>query len=259
MPSKCLPVLALLLIAPLAAPRAAHAAVAFQEDLSKVALPHGDVLLPLPGTFEAAHGTLLKFADGKLYPAPTDNGRPIAPMDLPALLQKNKTADLAYIDADSNELWSISGRISELGTCYLSDAAALTVDKPFDRPFELTGDASHPAGLFKPFVEGRTYLVEATDGKFALVRIIEKSPVGLHIQYVYQPDGTAKFTMPPQQLADVVPVKPLTAPAPEQPAAPATTPLAQTPPVNAMPTPASPAPITATFTPPTTLTPAAPL
>ncbi|HVS70625.1 MAG TPA: hypothetical protein VHQ47_05155 [Phycisphaerae bacterium] len=236
MPSKCLPLLALLLLAPLPA----HAAAQFQEDLSKVALPHGDLVLPLPGTFEAAHGTMLKFADGKLHAAPTDNGRPIAPMDLPKILQKENIADLAYIDADSNEIWSISGRISELGTCYLSDAAALTVDKPFDRPLELTGDATHPAGLFKPVVEGRTYLVEATDGKFALVRIIEKSPVGLHIQYVYQPNGTAKFSMPAQQLVDVLPVTPLTAPAPETPPAPAAAASPATPaPINGMATAAS--------------------
>jgi hypothetical protein len=213
-PSLSLAALALAL-----ATHPARAMVAFQEDLSGTALPHGDLILPLPGTFEATHGDMLKFADGRLHPMPTENGHPIAPMKLPEVIRKDKTADLAYIDGDNGVIWAISGHISELGTSYLFEAAAQTAERPFDRPFELAGDDHHPAGLFKGVVEGRTYLIETIDGKFALVRVIEKSSVGLHIQYIYQPDGTAKFALA-QSLVDAVPVKPLTAPPPAPPAEP---------------------------------------
>jgi hypothetical protein len=192
-----------------------QAPIRLQEDLSTCPLPHGDLILPLPGTLEATNGDMLKLSDGLLHPIPLNNGHPIPPAQLPAFIQKNQTADIAYLDADHGTLWALSGRISELGASLLSDVAALSADKPLSPPFELAGDDRHPAGLFKNVEEGRTYLIQTTNGNFALVRVVEKANVGLHIQYVYQPNGTAQFTVPEAPMA-AIPVVPLTSPPPPQ-------------------------------------------
>lgn len=192
-----------------------EAPLRMQEDLTTCPLPHGDLILPLPGSLEATNGDMLKLSDGLLKPYPLNNGHPIPQPQLPAFIQKNQIADIAYLDTDHGTLWSFSGRISEMGTALLSDVAALSADKPLSPPFELAGDARTPAGLYKNITEGRTYLLQTTNGNYALVRVIEKSSVGLHIQYVYQPNGTAQFTVPDAPIA-AIPVVPLTSPPPPQ-------------------------------------------
>ena len=57
--------------------------------------------------------------------------------------------------------------------------------------------------------------MEGTDGKSALVRVIEKTPVGLHIQYVYQSNGTMQFVVPAAVIPRVA-VVPLQSPPPPQ-------------------------------------------
>ncbi|MCL2639540.1 MAG: hypothetical protein FWD53_01715 [Phycisphaerales bacterium] len=181
-----------------------NAAVAAKEDLAggECALPHGEVVLPVVGTFEAAHGEFLKFADGSLVRA-TDTWSVKKPEDV-AAMQQGRTADLAFLPEDNGTLWAVSGRIVDLGVVYLAGLSGIKMD----RPAMIRGIGGRPAGMIRGVEEGRTFLLETTDGKFALVRVLEISKVGAVVQYVYQPVGGAggvTFEVPRCELVDVVP------------------------------------------------------
>ena len=65
--------------------------------------------------------------------------------------------------------------------------------------------------MIKNVQEGRTFLVEASDGHFALVRVLEVSKVGVNVEYVYQPSGSTIFDVRKGEQLDVAAVMPLRA------------------------------------------------
>jgi len=177
----------------------ASGAVAVKEELKECALPHGEVVLPVAGTFEAANGEFLKLADGSLVKA-TSVWQAKKPDDV-AAMQRGQVADLAFLSEDNGTLWAVSGRVVDLGMVYLSDLSGVKMD----RPAEIRGGGGRPAGIIRGVQEGRTFLVETTEGKFALVRVLEVSKVGAVVQYVYQPTGGTMFEVPKGEFLDVVP------------------------------------------------------
>jgi hypothetical protein len=183
----------------LAAARTAPAAVPFAEDLSACKLPNGIVTLPIAASRPPAAPALLKLATGGLAPLPAgDNGQPLPPARLVDDLRASKDADLQYLPDAQGSLWAFSGRILELGSLYLSDAAGRQLSAPMDIP----ATSRNAAGLYPGVAEGRTYLVQTTDNRYALLRILEKTPTALVAQYVYQPSGALAFDVPRGDLVD---------------------------------------------------------
>ena len=131
-------------------------------------------------------------------PANREWARPALSTDALQSLRAAKTADLLSLPDAQGSLWAVSGRISELGTSYLSAAAV----RKLDIPMEIPGTSRSPAGMFPGISEGRTYLVQTTDTHYALVRVLEKSPSGLVVQYIYQPSGILTFDVPKADLVD---------------------------------------------------------
>jgi hypothetical protein len=67
----------------------------------------------------------------------------------------------------------------------------------------IPGGAKRPAGWMSEVREGRTYLIETTDEKYALVRVLEITDKGAKLQYIYQPTGGPKFEVPAAPLIDL--------------------------------------------------------
>jgi hypothetical protein len=201
-----------------------QAAVPYAEDLSACKLPNGVVTLPAPGSKLADRGDLLKISSATFSSVPVADGNHIAsPAQMLQTLRESKSADLRYLPDNHGSLWVVSGRITELGAAYLSDAGSMKLSEPMAIP----ATSRTPAGLFPGVAEGRTYLVEAVDGHFALLRILEKTPEVLVAQYVYQPLGGPVFDIPK---GDHVPYQ--TASATTQPAGPTSPASPAVPPPN---------------------------
>jgi hypothetical protein len=176
----------------LAAAPVSKAAVPYVEDLSGCSLPNGIVSLPAAG----AKTDLLKVSSGTLVALPAaSDGTPYTGEALLIHIRAGKLADLRYlpeVNGNGGTFWAISGRISDLGGRYLSQAAAMNASAPMEIPATSRG----PAGMHPGLAEGHTYLVQTTDDHFALVRILEKTADRVVIQYVYQPSGTVAFDVP---------------------------------------------------------------
>ena len=87
---------------------AARGAVPIKEDLRECKLPHGEGLIPVAGTFEAANGEFLKLSDGSLFSSvSTWQGKKKADVEA---MRAQHAADLAFLPDDGGTLWAISGR-----------------------------------------------------------------------------------------------------------------------------------------------------
>lgn len=162
------------------------------EDLAATKLPHGEILLPLPGSQEAGHGMILRLSDGGLsaLPAlePGQTGR-----DLLQKMQTHKLGDLLY--PASATFIVVAGQATDLGAGYLYERAADELKEPMRILAHPQSPKSLP-GTLANLVEGHVYLINTTDGKYALVRLLRQQGNGAVVQYVYQPDGTLKFDIP---------------------------------------------------------------
>jgi hypothetical protein len=212
----------------------ASAAVALKDDLGACKLPHGEVILPLVGSPEAVKGDLLKLSDGSLAQVPSPEQKRTA-MAM-AITEKN-LGDLQFLPDDKGTLWAVSGRIVDLGIRYLCEPGGVATK--LDRPALIPGNSKLPAGLLPEIQEGRTYLIETTDGHYALVRILSLTKNSVSLQYVYQPAGTTAFEIPEAEPIELK-GKPLTPTAPADPADPSapTAPVTNTVPASEPPAPA---------------------
>ena len=171
----------------------ARAAVTMAEDLSGCKLPNDVKLLPIPGSPAAANGTLLKASNGSLGVFPlAEDGKVLSSDDAVARIRATNAGDLQYLADREGSLWAFSGKITELGNMYLADAAS----RPLEAPLEIPRTSRNPAGMYPGIREGRTYLVVATDGRYILLRVLEKTATGVVIQYVYQPGAGLAFEIP---------------------------------------------------------------
>jgi hypothetical protein len=208
----------------------AMGAVPLIEDLAGCSLPNGVVTLPAAAKGEAggaasAKGDLLKLSSGLVVPSPRNGqGQAITGDALMARMRVEHVADLQYVleaaadgpaaDAGGGaevaaaaaagggaavgaggsraSLWAFSGRISDLGGRYLSQAASMHASRPMEIPSSSRG----PGGTLRNIAEGHTYLVQTTEERYALVRVLEKTPEAVVLQYVYQPAGTLTFEVP---------------------------------------------------------------
>jgi hypothetical protein len=194
----------------LAAP--ALAAELSKEDLSACKLPHGEVVLPSRNSAEGAKGYIFRFSDGRfaLGPFRVDGTRPGSLQEMFERMRKERTGDIMFSPLNGGTLVAISGRISDLGAGFLHEFGGKKLSRPAPvvGQKERTGKGEGTPGAIEEITEGHCYLVETTDGKFTLLRYLQKQPAGGLVQYVLQPDGSLKFDVP----------KEVTAP-PSQPAA----------------------------------------
>ena len=170
------------------------AAVPGMEDLSACRLPNGMVILPTAGSEGAkGRGDLLKLASGTLSTVTVvDGGHALTPDQILEKLRTSQQGDLQYFKDAGGTFWAVSGRVADLGTRYLSEAAAMTLTRPMSIPATSRG----PAGMHPGLAEGHVYLVQGTDEKYALVRVLEMTEEGIALQYVHQPSGAIEFQVP---------------------------------------------------------------
>ncbi|NIA20496.1 MAG: hypothetical protein GWP05_00690 [Anaerolineaceae bacterium] len=104
--------------------------------------------------------------------------------------------DIYYAVPEGGAFVVKSGRIADLGKHYLYEFNGK--DPP--RPTVIYGkeDGKKTPGLVTGLKKknGHCYLLETAGGKYALLRIISQDIWSARIQWVYQPDGKRKFTIP---------------------------------------------------------------
>lgn len=182
----------------------AKGAVKEVEDLSGCALPNGVIVIPaIAGQAPAdaaaqdksgdKHGTLLKLSSRALVAYPeSDGGKVLTRAAVMDKLKSSKDADLAYVPEDQG-LWAFSGAICEVSEdVLLSDASG----QKLDAPMALPQTSKQVAGLFSGVEEGHVYLLQTTDNRFALLRVLELTKTGVAIQFVYQSGAGMNFDIP---------------------------------------------------------------
>ncbi|NQT51344.1 HEAT repeat domain-containing protein [bacterium] len=177
------------------------------EDLAKVALPHGIVELPARGSARArrAGGYILRFRDGSLHVSPLDGQHTGSP-DLAAVrnaILKERTGDLYCSGAPTVSLLAWSGRIAALGPGFLFELSGKELPRPPAASGEQRRDGQtgkgYPGRVDAVRTDGR-YLVETVDGRYALIRVLEKASSFAVAQWVYQPSGARVFKTPKLRL-----------------------------------------------------------
>src|SRR4051812_34173793 len=172
----------------------APAAVSSVEDLTNCKLPNGRAVLSIAGTPQgggAANGPLFKVGSNTFLTLPAGaDGKPLPPEEALAKIREAQSADLQYLAENKGSLWAFSGSIASVpNMVFLADAAG----KKLDAPGLLPKTSRNFAGQCNDVDEGTVYLLKTTDNHYALLRILEKTPTALHIQFIYQPDGTLTF------------------------------------------------------------------
>lgn len=182
------------------------------EDLARSKLPNGLVELPVRGSPKArrAGGYILRFSDASLQVSPLD-GQDTGRADFEAIrgaILQQKTGDLYYMPAPSESLLAWSGRIAEIGRGFLFELSGKELPRP-PAAFSKRGrdgktSKGYPGRVDVVRIDGR-YLVETIAGRYALVRVLEKAPSFVVLQWVYQPSGARVFEIPKRRL---LPYKP---------------------------------------------------
>ena len=187
-----------------------------KEDLAACKLPHGEILLPDRNTPEAHTGYILRFSDGAVNPNPKVEGKqPESARDILDLWRSRKTGDLIYSPLEGGCFGAVSGRLSDLGSGFLYEMSGRRFDRPppVQSKKERSGSGEPTPGLLEGLEDGHCYLVETVDGKFALVRLVQKQGRYALVQYVYQPTGEPAFEIPKGETIKVQP--PRVSPKPE--------------------------------------------
>jgi hypothetical protein len=181
---------------------AAAAAGATKEDLSACKLPNGLTVMPerdSPGAGTVG-GYIFSFTSLRFarIPAGLKGGRLGAIAEAFERMRREKTGDLMYFSGEGGGLLAISGKISELGEHHLYEFDGKELPKPTAvwSATERSGAGEATPGAIEAVGEGHCVLVEAVDGKFALVRLVAKLDRAGLVQWVYQPDGSTRFAIP---------------------------------------------------------------
>lgn len=195
-----------------------------KEDLSACKLPHAELLLPDRNAPKAARGYFLRFSDQTLNPSPFKSDKqPRSIKKFFDRLRSERTGDLIYSSLNNGTFVAISGRISDLGSHFLHELSGRQLSRPapVQSTKERTGAGEATPGAIEGLHDGHCYLLETVDGKFALVRVVQKRGRLALIQYVYQPDGSLSFEIPKGGLTKL---RPWVKPRPFVPRPPATVP-----------------------------------
>ena len=173
-----------------------------QEDLSACALPHGSTVLPQrdsPGARKVG-GCIFSFTSGRFAPIPVqvDGRRPGAIAEAFERMRREKTGDVMYSSVEGGGFVAVSGKLTDLGEHHLYEFDGKVLPKPAAvwSAKDRSGAGEATPGVIDEVPEGHCVLVEAVDGKFALVRLVAKLDRAGLVQWVYQPDGSTTFAIP---------------------------------------------------------------
>ena len=183
-----------------------------KEDLAGVKLPHGEVVLKDPKRHGQDVETMLDLSDGSLRANPfgPDNPPPES-VDKYFIALRNAKIDVYYMSFKGGVLVVPSGRVADLGASYLYEWRGKRLARP-GVARDMEEDGQRLVGTKTNLTPGHCYLVETTDGKFALLRLLEQRPAEAVIQFVYQSDGSRTFSIPRGKLAEVTVRRPVPIP-----------------------------------------------
>ena len=190
-------------------------AEARKEDLSACKLPHGELVIPDRNTPEGRTGYILRLSDGTLNPSPLKAGeRPRSAAEFLAGISAEKAGDLMYSSLNDGAFVAVSGRASDLGEKFLYELSGTSLQRPqpVQSKKERSASGEGTPGAIEGILDGHCYLIEAANGKFALVRVVQKRGRLALIQYVYQPSGKLEFDIPKGDMTTVQPVASAVAP-----------------------------------------------
>lgn len=180
------------------------------EDLSGCKLPHGTIEIPEQGSPKALNegGHILSIAGQKLVPSPWERAgrKPKSMNEYVQMIRNEKAGDLAYSSLNGGTLIAMSGRIRDLGECFLYELGG----KDQLRPAMIWGKEERDSsgkgmpGAIEHVDSGSCLVLETVDGKTALIRVLSKHGRNAFIQWVYQPDGSTRFDIPEGDLAPSV-------------------------------------------------------
>ena len=185
------------------APASQAAEPTFKEDLAACKLPHGEVVIPDRNTPEAARGYILRFSDGTLNPLPKSAVPPASAKEVLELMRSGKAGDLLYSPLEGGCFIAVSGRASDLGSGFLYEMSGrpLAPPGPVVSTKQRSSSGEGTPGALEGVQDSHCYLVQAVDGKFALVRLVQKRERYALIQFVYQPSGEPVFEIPKGNVA----------------------------------------------------------
>ncbi len=173
----------------------ARGAVSVVEDLAGCTLPNGVITIPAAGAGASADrdGSLFKLSTRTMIAYPlADGGKVLTQADALSKIKASKGADLGFLPNQSG-LWAFSGSISEVPNMFfLADASG----QKLDAPMEIRQTTRNLAGLLTDISSGHVYLLETTDERFALLRVLEVRADAVVVQYVYQPAADMTFDIP---------------------------------------------------------------
>lgn len=166
------------------------------EDLTACKLPNAKMILPGQGTALARKegGTVFAFSTRTFSPELNFKEGGFTVAKFIAALK----GDIYYAVPEGGCFMVTSGRIVDLGKHYLHDFDG----KELPRPDIVTSkeDGQDVPGLLTGTEEltGHCFLLEAKGGKAVLLRIIsqDRKRGESVVQWVFQPDGTRRFTIP---------------------------------------------------------------
>ena len=151
-----------------------------EESVTLGSLPNGVRLLP---DFDQRRNCVFSFGEAKLSSNPyAGEERPKSREEFFRRLQKERTGDVIYDDAEGGSLVICSNQVQFLGQGLLSELPEDLKPKLEEREFL----RATPGGL---------YLLRCVDRKrnYAVFRVLSVSKQGCRIQWLYQRDGSCRF------------------------------------------------------------------
>ncbi len=172
------------------------------EELSECTLPKGTIELPEQGSPSAlkAGGNILNTAAGKIVPSPWEKtgSKPKGIDEYVQRIRKDRTGDLAYSSLNGGTLIAMSGKMSILGRHLLHEFSGRVLVRPemVWSTEEKDSSGKGTPGAVEKIEPGTCFLLETVGGKFSLIRVLSKAARSVMIQWVHQPDGSARFDVP---------------------------------------------------------------
>jgi len=170
---------------------------AAREDLSRCPLPHGDAVLPVPGTDRARRdmGYMLRFVDQRLVGEVPGEAQ-AQQQFVWSIFQEathRKSGDILYGNVKSGFLVAPSGRIVDLGKHSLHDFDNIRPDRP--TASHLTLDDETVPGAVR-VANGHCYLLETVTGTLAIVRMLYHDAQAALVQWVCQSERGQELSIP---------------------------------------------------------------
>lgn len=165
-------------------------------------LKQGVVVLTSPQFVKYPFRFIYRFRDGRRAPQLDVNeaGVPESMIEYYEWMRETHTGDIYYVNQlEQPMLCVISGPVTDLGAARIAEV----LERELERPAEAWGRIKRSGeinrnmpGTMEGIAIGHCYLLETTEGKFVIFRILAMDKRECKIQFVYQPDGSLMFASP---------------------------------------------------------------